>query len=151
MIKNMRLLFYFFIFLFFLGCNNNDTQKNTTTQTNRCVHCGMHTEKYEQWQGIIQDKGNTYSTCSPRCLLLTHIHNKKWVNADLWLKDYYDQKKINAKKAFFVAGSKILGPMGSDFIPLTTKKDATLFLNDNQGKKIFTFDEIDMKIIQQYQ
>lgn len=151
-IKNTQkfvLFFYIFsvVFLFF-GCDNA-TKKNT--KNNKCVHCGMNTEKYQQWIGVIKSKEKIEKTCSPRCLLLVCMRNKEKLNADLSLKDYYEQTKIDAKKTFFVVGSKILGPMGNDFIPFKTKKDAEIFLQDNQRKKILFFDEISVKTIIEYQ
>ncbi len=131
----------------FLSCNN---PKNNL-KNSKCIHCGMNTQKYQQWIGVIKEKQKIAITCSPRCLLLVCLRDKEKLKADLSLKDYYEQTKIDAKKTFFVVGSKILGPMGNDFIPFKTKKDADLFLQDNQGKKILSFQEIDFKTIMEYQ
>ena len=56
--------------------------------------------------------------------------------------DYYEQKVIDAQKAFYVIGSNIYGPMGHELIPFRLKDDANTFKNDHFGTKIIEFDKI---------
>ena len=51
-------------------------------------------------------------------------------------------ERIDARKAYFVSGSDVLGPMGHEFVPLANKADADDFLKDHKGKKLYTFERV---------
>jgi nitrous oxide reductase accessory protein NosL len=56
--------------------------------------------------------------------------------------DFYNLERMDARKAFYVTGSDVLGPMGHEFVPLATKEDAADFLKEHKGRKILTFDQV---------
>ncbi len=60
----------------------------------------------------------------------------------LMVKDFISGEWIDAKKAFYVFGSRLLGPKGDDLIPLGSKKNVALFKNRYGGSRVLTFDEI---------
>ena len=62
--------------------------------------------------------------------------------AAIWVTDFYNLQRIDARKAFYVAGSDVLGPMGHEFVPLASKEDAADFLKDHKGKKVLGFDQV---------
>jgi len=68
--------------------------------------------------------------------------------AALYVKEYYDMEMIDARKAFFVTGSDVYGPMGHELIPLNTEEDARTFMKDHRGKRILRFEEITPKVIE---
>ena len=45
-------------------------------------------------------------------------------------------------------GSDIYGPMGKEFIPFSSKEAAENFLQDHQGKKTLSFDDITDELVQ---
>jgi nitrous oxide reductase accessory protein NosL len=59
--------------------------------------------------------------------------------------DYYSQKAIDARDAYFVIGSDIYGPMGNELIPFESEADAKSFYMDHRGTKVLKFDEIVQK------
>ena len=59
--------------------------------------------------------------------------------------DFYTLKAIDAKKAFYVIGSDVYGPMGNELIPFLTKEAAQNFMTDHRGEKIILFDDITPK------
>lgn len=63
------------------------------------------------------------------------------------VKDYYRLLFIDARKACYVAGSDIYGPMGRELIPMGKREDAQEFLNDHKGKRILTYQEITPEVI----
>ena len=65
----------------------------------------------------------------------------------LSVKEYYSLAMIDARAAFFVTGSDVSGPMGSELIPFKTMKDAKSFKLDHRGKRILRFNEITRQII----
>jgi nitrous oxide reductase accessory protein NosL len=56
--------------------------------------------------------------------------------------DYYSQKPIDGKKAYYVIGSDINGPMGNELIPFELENDAKTFMSDHNGKKVIPFNQI---------
>ncbi|MEW6002462.1 MAG: nitrous oxide reductase accessory protein NosL [Nitrospirota bacterium] len=58
------------------------------------------------------------------------------------MTDYYSAKPVDAKKAYFVKGSDVFGPMGAELIPLETEAKAREFLKDHKGKRILSFNEV---------
>ena len=61
--------------------------------------------------------------------------------------DFYTLKAIEAKKAFYVIGSDVYGPMGNELIPFLTKDAALNFMSDHRGDKIIPFDDITPKLV----
>jgi copper chaperone NosL len=53
---------------------------------------------------------------------------------------------IDAKKAYYVFGGNIMGPMGEALVPFSELKDAEGYVNDHGGK-IIRFDEVTMGML----
>jgi nitrous oxide reductase accessory protein NosL len=66
---------------------------------------------------------------------------------DILVTDYYEVERIPAREAFFVLGSDVDGPMGSEFIPHRTAEDATSFSTDHRGTRVVRFDEVDQALV----
>ena len=56
--------------------------------------------------------------------------------------DYYSQRGIDGKKAYYVLGSDVFGPMGHELIPFESLREAKTFKSDHRGKRILRFEEI---------
>ena len=61
---------------------------------------------------------------------------------EVWVTDYYRVRLIDAADAFFVAGSDVIGPMGPELVPLTSREEAATFARDHGGGAALAFDEI---------
>jgi nitrous oxide reductase accessory protein NosL len=72
-------------------------------------------------------------------------HRKEDIAA-IYVTDFYNLERIDARKALFVVGSDVLGPMGHELVPLANKADAEDFLKDHKGKKILAFDRVSAEI-----
>ena len=68
--------------------------------------------------------------------------------AAIYVMEYYEMKPIDARKAFFVVGSDVYGPMGHELIPLATEADAATFRQDHQGKRILRLEEVTPRLIE---
>ncbi len=62
--------------------------------------------------------------------------------AAIWVTDFYNLQRIDARIAWYVTGSDVLGPMGHEFVPLATKEDAADFLKEHKGKRILSFEQV---------
>ncbi len=56
--------------------------------------------------------------------------------------DFYNLQPVDARKAFYVIGSDVLGPMGHELVPLASREDAADFLKDHKGRRILSFDQV---------
>ena len=151
-----NILLVLFIFFFLIACQNNGKKlTHSHTGTNKdehsydCIHCGMPTQEFPKWQSRILTNVGEKRTCSPRCMFIAVLEKDVKDVQNIWVKEYYEQKEIDARQAFYVIGSDILGPMGKGLVPFKTKDDAQEFLQDHQGKKILKFREVSLKIIQE--
>ena len=67
---------------------------------------------------------------------------------EIMVKDYYSQKWTDGKKAIFVLGSDVYGPMGHELIPFDSLAGAESFFKDHHGKTIYNFSEITPDVIE---
>lgn len=56
--------------------------------------------------------------------------------------EYYDMVYIDGRKAFFVVGSDVFGPMGHELIPFRSEADARMFMDDHKGQRVLTFSQV---------
>ncbi len=63
------------------------------------------------------------------------------------VKDYLDGSKIDAKKAWYVFGSRLVGPHGDDLIPLSSKSRAELFVKRYGGTRIMPFEKLSASLV----
>jgi nitrous oxide reductase accessory protein NosL len=113
----------------------------------KCPVCGMFLYKYPKWVSMISySDGRKYYFDGMKDLMKFYLKHPNDVKLIL-TQDYYRQKSINAKDAYFVVGSDVYGPMGNEFIPLYTEEAAKKFLIEHRGKKIVRFDEITPEVV----
>ncbi len=122
----------------------------TPTAKDKCPVCGMFVAKFPTWTASAQvSDGTTYFFDGPKDMFSHYLNAGRYTpgkkQSDISshaVKEYYTQKMIDARKAFFVVGSDVYGPMGAELVPFATQKDAASFLIDHKGKKILRFNEI---------
>jgi len=120
-----------------------------------CPVCGMIVAKYPNWIATALWNDNHANFFDGARDLFRFLHAlphyaPKRRPADLralTVTEFYDLKPIDAKTALYVAGSDVLGPMGNELIPLSSRDDAREFLQDHHGKRILTFPEITPKLV----
>lgn len=120
----------------------------------KCPVCGMFVSKYPKWAAKMQIGEHTHYFDGVKDMMkfyfypnsLGHKHNKSDVKF-LWVSDYYTLSKIDAKKAWYVTGSNVYGPMGHEAIAFKLKKEAEVFKKNHYGKEIYSFSELNENII----
>lgn len=123
----------------------------------KCPVCGMFVYKYPDWVGEVIFKDGSADFFDGAKDLFKYYFNLKKYNpgkthghiAAIYVTEYYDMKLINGKKAFYVMGSDVYGPMGRELIPFVTRADAEQFKKDHGGRRILRFDDISPSIIRQ--
>jgi nitrous oxide reductase accessory protein NosL len=121
----------------------------------KCPVCGMFVAKYPDWIATVRFKDGTTSYYDgPKDMFSHYLDISRYTPgkhradiAALTVKEYYSLETIDPRNAFFVAGSDVAGPMGSELIPFKTEKDAQSFKLDHKGKRILRFNEITSQLI----
>ncbi len=113
----------------------------------KCPVCGMFVAKYPRWAAeVVLNDGKKLYFDGAKDMFKYLLSNK--VDAkDIKVSDYYHQVAINAKEAFFVVGSDVLGPMGNELIPFKSEDEAKSFLSDHHGKKILKYEEVTKEVV----
>lgn len=113
-------------------------------KSERCPVCGMYPANYPKWHAQIVFKDGEHSSFDSAADMFRFLNNmakydKKHVAADIgkhFVPAYDKGGWLEAKQAFFVAGSKVKGPMGNDFLAFSSKDDATHFIQQSGGEML---------------
>ncbi len=116
---------------------------------------GLKIDKYPKFTATVTLKnGKKIRFCCVKSML--HFYYKPWhfpeygikdpaKIAKMEVKDYLDGKAVDAKKAWYVFGSRVAGPHGDDLIPLSTRTRAELFTKRYGGTRIMDFKTVEKK------
>ena len=121
----------------------------------KCPVCGMFVAKYPDWTMVLLFRDGTPVFFDGAKDMFKYLFDIKRYHPSrkaedirtALVKDYYRLTWIDARKAWYVIGSDIYGPMGRELIPLENQKDAQEFMNDHKGKKILRYAEITKEVI----
>lgn len=115
-----------------------------------CPVCGMLVSKYPHWVAtIVYKDGHAHHFDGAKDLFKFWFdppkyaagHNREQM-ARITVTDYYNLQAVDARAAFYVTGSDVLGPMGHELVPLATQADAEDFMKEHKGKRILRFDQV---------
>ena len=120
----------------------------------KCPVCGMFVSKFPKWvaQIQLQDGHNHYFDGVKDMMKFYfnptkyHAHSNEQI-LQMNVTDYYNLESTNGKKAYYVLGSNVYGPMGEELIPFKNEDEAKKFMTDHFGKKVVSFDEIKEEMI----
>ncbi len=115
-----------------------------------CAVCGMLVAKYPNWVAtVVWKDGHAHHFDGAKDMFKFLLDlpryapgHKREDIAGIFVTDFYGLEKIDAKKAFFIIGSDVLGPMGHELVPLATREDAADFMKDHKGKRSLGFGEV---------
>ena len=118
----------------------------------KCPVCGMFVAKYPKWAAVIEVESKKHYFDGVKDMMKFYIfdvdfpYDRSKIN-NIEVTDFYTLQAIDAKKAFYVIGSDVYGPMGNELIPFLTKEAAQNFMTDHRGEKIITFNNITPKLV----
>ena len=120
----------------------------------KCPVCGMFVSKFPKWvaQIQLQDGHNHYFDGVKDMMKFYfnpakyHTHSNEQI-LQMNVTDYYSLESTDGKKAYYVLGSNVYGPMGEELIPFKNEDEAKKFMTDHFGKKVVSFDEIKEEMI----
>lgn len=120
-----------------------------------CPVCGMLVSKYPNWVAVVvwKDRHAHFFDGAKDMFKFLHDlpkfapgHRKEDI-AGIYVTDFYNLERIDARQAWFVTGSDVLGPMGHEFVPLASRADADDFLKDHKGKRLLAFGQVTSEIV----
>jgi len=121
----------------------------------KCAVCGMFVAKYADWTGVITFKDtSSLFFDGPKDLFAYYNAIKQYTPErdrsevdTISVKDYYTLAYLDGRKAFYVIGSDVYGPMGKELVPFESADDAAAFLKDHGGKRILRFGDITAQVL----
>ena len=157
--RSAKTLIAAFVVLFGLGAGSAALADAPGVQTPKPAHsdtcpvCGMFVAKYPEWVATLVFKdGATAQFDGAKDMFKYLLEIDKYEKnqsidgvAVLGVTEYYAVERIDAKEAFYVVGSDVLGPMGHDLVPFRNRADAEEFMADHKGKRIVTFGSVSLK------
>ena len=112
-----------------------------------CAVCGMYPARYDRHRAQVKTRsGKTLHFCSTQCLFKYLKDPHRYEEADaapqlIWVSGTDSGQWISAWTAYFVVGSKKMGPMGYEAFAFDTRGQAEAFTAKNGGR-IFPFSEV---------
>jgi copper chaperone NosL len=125
------------------------------TTRDKCPVCGMFVAKYPDWLAAVRLRDGTHVFFDGAKDMSKYVHDPKKYDAArrpedieaVLVMDYYGLAWIDARKAWYVLGSDVYGPMGRELIPLEKEDDAREFMKDHMGMRIIRFSEATPEVI----
>ncbi|MDF1577133.1 MAG: nitrous oxide reductase accessory protein NosL [Desulfobulbales bacterium] len=116
-----------------------------------CGVCGMHPAKFVEWQTQIIFTDGEMIPFDGGKDMFKFIHNMAAYDAThskddiaaIWVREFATGRWLDGRKATYVVGSKVMGPMGLELIPFEDSESAEDFRKTNDGR-IKHFPEISM-------
>jgi nitrous oxide reductase accessory protein NosL len=132
-----------------------DREAPKPTARDKCPVCGMFVAKYPDWLAAICLRNGTHVYFDGAKDMFKYLHDPKRYDPargpadirDIAVMDYYGLNWIDGRKAWYVLGSDVYGPMGRELIPLAREADAREFMKDHKGTRIVRFAEATPEVI----
>ena len=115
-----------------------------------CPVCGMLVSKYPNWVAtIVYKDGHAHFFDGAKDMIkfwhdpakYAAGHSREQIER-ISVTEYYGLTAIDARDAWYVVGSDVLGPMGREFVPLASAEDAADFVKEHKGARVLRFDEV---------
>ncbi len=118
----------------------------------KCPVCGMFVYKYPKWAAKMVVDKRSYYFDGVKDMMKFYFFDGDFPYdrakiSQILVSDFYTLEPVDAKKAFYVIGSNVYGPMGNELIPFKDEKSAKEFLLDHKGEKIVKFNQITPQMV----
>ena len=113
-------------------------------------------KKYSKWLcEATLENGKVMQFVSVKSMMQVYYHQEYFIKHKLmespikalYVQDYMSGERIDATKAVYLFGSKIVGPHGDDLIPFASEERAKLFMMKNAGTKILPYTKLTKGLI----
>ncbi len=113
-------------------------------------------KKYEKWlcEAELKNKKKVQFV-SVKAMMQAYQHQEHFIKHKLietgiktmYVQDFISGQRVDATKAVYVFGSRMIGPHGDDLIPFSSEQNAKLFMMKNGGTKILPFAKLHKGLI----
>jgi nitrous oxide reductase accessory protein NosL len=125
------------------------------TKKDKCPVCGMFVYKYPDWFAHIEFMdGTSVWFDGPKDAFKYYLNLRRYDPSKrasdieyFSVTEYYELKPIDGRKAYYVLGSEVYGPMGRELVPFIRSSDAEEFMHDHNGKVVLKFEEVTRFIV----
>ena len=117
----------------------------------------LELDKYPKFSTeLILKSGKKIKFSSVKSMINFYFHPEKYPEYGvgnrseidkMYVHDYLDGTRVDARKAWYVFGSRIVGPHGDDLIPFKSKSQAELFVKKYGGSRIMDADAVTFGLI----
>jgi copper chaperone NosL len=122
----------------------------------KCPVCGMFVAKYPDFtaQIIFKDGSVTFFDGTKdmfKYYFNMSKYNPKQKESDIdfiYVTDYYSLAPTDGRRAYYVYGSDVYGPMGKELISFENPGEGKEFMKDHKGKSMLRFQDITVSVIQ---
>jgi nitrous oxide reductase accessory protein NosL len=116
----------------------------------KCAVCGMFVAKYPDWVASVEfDDGSHAFFDGAKDMFKFYFNTKKYNPSKsaqdirgIYVTEYYSLTPIDGRKAYYVTGSDVYGPMGREIVPFGSVDAAGEFMKDHNGKRLLRFEDI---------
>ncbi len=118
----------------------------------KCPVCGMFVSKYPKWAAEMVVAGKKHYFDGVKDMMKYYFfdgdfpYDRSKIEA-MKVTDFYTLEPVDARKAWYVLGSNVYGPMGNELVPFKDEASAKNFLRDHKGERIVRFNEITPKVV----
>jgi len=101
------------------------------------------------------DSGKIVQFVSVKAMMQVFFHQDYFIDhkfidsniKNMYVQDFLTGEKLNAKKALYVFGSRVIGPHGDDLIPLKSEASTKIFAIRYKGTKTLPYQKITVGLI----
>ena len=119
-----------------------------------CPVCGMLVSKYPNWTATVLYRDGHAHHFDGAKDLFKYLHELPRFAPGhrvedislIAVTDFYNLQRIDARKAWYVLGSDVLGPMGHELVPLANEADAADFMKDHKGRRMLGFGQVTKEV-----
>jgi hypothetical protein len=152
----MRIFLAFVLITFINATEPPKWDINKSVVSNLDIVYSLDLKKYPKFLCEAKLKnGKTVKFVSFKAMMQVFYHQPYFLKRKLiedkidkmYVYDYLDGTKIDATKALYMFGSRLVGPHGDDLIPLKNEENAKLFKLKYGGTKLLPFEKISKGLI----
>lgn len=126
------------------------------SKDDKCPVCGMFVAKYPDFLAQIVFTDGSYALFDGAKDMFKYYfglskYNPSKNQADIaafYVTNYYTLTPLDGRKAWYVVGSDVFGPMGRELIPFANEEDANEFMVDHGGKTLVRFKDVTQALVQ---
>jgi nitrous oxide reductase accessory protein NosL len=123
----------------------------------KCPVCGMFVYKYPDFLAQIQfNGGHVFFFDGSKDMFRYYFNLKKYAPdrkaeeiASVYVTDYYSLSPVDAREAYYIAGSDVYGPMGKELIPFLKESEAREFMKDHKGMSLLRFKDVSPSVLKE--